>query len=107
MVGVKVAAKVAAKGVATPHARTAVVKIAKDVMAPGRSLVIQPVRALARVAVADAADAVVGAAPGGIAQIALHRARWAQVKDRAQASNASALTQKANPSHWTLPPQLA
>lgn len=88
---------------ATAHVKTVAVKIAKDVMVPGPSPVMQPVtdpvKAVAMVAVADGVGGVGVAVPGEIAQIVRHRA-----KDQA---SASALTQKANPSHWTPLPHLA
>ena len=89
----------------TSHVKKGAVKIAKDVMAPGPSPVMQPVteavKEAATVDVADGVVAVAGVAPGVIAEIVLHQAL---VKHPA---SASALMQKANPSHWTRLPHLA
>lgn len=105
MVGERVAVTVDA----TAHVKKGAVKIAKDVMVPGPSPVMQPVtepvKEAATVDVADGVVAAAGVAPGVIAEIVLHQARHkALVKHPA---SASALMQKANPSHWTRLPHLA
>lgn len=96
----KVGERVAVTVGATAHAKKVAVSIAKVVMAPGPSPVMQPVKAVAMGAVADAVAAAVVVVPGGTAQIVQRQAR---VKGRASASD---LMQKANPSRWMLLPHL-
>lgn len=97
--------RVAVKEAATVRARKGVVKIARDVMALGQNRMKEPVRepvkAVATVDVAHAGVAVGGGVQGEIGEIVQHQAR-----DKDPAS-ASALMQKANPSHWTRLPHLA
>ena len=85
----------------TVDAKKVAVKIARDVMAPGQNpearRVMEPVKAVARVAVADAVVAVAGVAPGGIGEIA-------QCKTRV--SGASVLMLKASQLRWILLPHL-
>lgn len=90
--GAMVDERVAGKEAATAHAKKGGVKIARDVMAPGPS----PVMEAETVAVADAGVVADGAAPGVIVETVPHQA-WA---------SASALMWKVNPSHWTRLPQL-
>ena len=105
MVGVMVGERVAVTVDATAHVKKGAVKIARDVMVPGPSPVTEPVKEAATVDVADGVVAAVGVVPGVIAEIVLHQARHkALVKHPA---SASALMQKANPSHWTRLPHLA
>lgn len=88
---------------ATAHVKTVVVTAAKDAMARGQNPVTAVGMAVVMVAEAAVAVAVAGAVAGVNAETARCKFR-ARALDRA---SASALTQKADPSHWMLLAHLA